>query len=131
MTPLDVHHQAGPIAVTLVYLLFYYALQLYQMRVENRLFREYADRGEEFDRYFGQDREMLAADRMQLNTLEHMPAFLVLLWTNAVFVGPRATAIAGCVYVIARILYPIFLGQRVGRQAPARIVVATYLGYWC
>ena len=39
--------------------------------------------------------------------LEHIPAFLVLLWLNALFVGPR--------YLVSRAVYPLLLGQRFGQ----------------
>ncbi|MDP1775992.1 MAG: hypothetical protein Q8K94_05165, partial [Moraxellaceae bacterium] len=67
MHPLEVSTQTGPILVTLAYLLVYYGLAVNAARTKIRLTREYAKRGEKFDRYFGQDREMLAADRFQLN----------------------------------------------------------------
>ena len=124
---LDVY--SGPVAVTLAYVAYYYALQIHIMLVKFRLHAEYAARGEKFDRYFGQDRVMLAADRHQLNTLEHMPPFLILLWLNAVFVGPTSATIAGAIYVAARIAYPFALGFRVGRGARTAVYLATGPGY--
>jgi len=120
---------AGPVLVTLAYVLVYYAFQLNLLRVKKRLHREYVARGEKFDRYFGQDREMLAADRTQLNMLEHMGPFLVLLWLNAVFVGSTSATIAGALYVVARAAYPVVLGQRLGRDVKASIFVVTFVGY--
>lgn len=120
---------AGPIGVTLSYLGLYYGFQLYIMRVKGRLSKAYAARGEKFDRYFGQDREMLAADRMQLNTLEHMPPFLALLWLHAVFVDAQSTTVAGAVYVGARLVYPFLIGSRLGRGIKARVLLATGTGY--
>ncbi|MFT6233578.1 MAG: hypothetical protein ACJAZO_004099, partial [Myxococcota bacterium] len=52
--------------------------QIRGLRTKSRLVAGYQSRGEKFDRYFGQDREMLASDRTQLNMLEHMPVFLAL-----------------------------------------------------
>ena len=129
MQTLDIAHQAGPIAVTLAYVMLYYAFQIHLLRTKSALRREYAARGEKFDRYFGQDRRMLAADRVQLNTLEHMPPFLVLLWLNAIFVGPLGATIAGVVYVLARAAYPVVLGARLGRGVRLGIVLATGPGY--
>ncbi|MEQ9499724.1 MAG: MAPEG family protein [Deltaproteobacteria bacterium] len=120
---------AGPILVTLAYLLLYYVFQLHIMRVKGRLVSEYKARGEKFDRYFGQDRHMLAADRIQLNMLEHMPPFLVLLWLAAVFVEPVFATVVGGVYVAARALYPFLMGARLGRGIQARILIATVTGY--
>mmetsp|Transcript_30624 Transcript_30624/g.74624 ORF Transcript_30624/g.74624 Transcript_30624/m.74624 type:complete len:163 (+) Transcript_30624:203-691(+) len=45
-------------------------------------------------RYFGQDRRMLRADRIHLNTLEHMVPFLGMMWLHAVYVDVyRATVL--------------------------------------
>src|SRR5690606_29498058 len=120
---------AGPIAVTLSYLALYYGFQVYIMRVKASLSKDYAARGEKFDRYFGQDRKMLAADRMQLNTLEHMPPFLALLWLHAVFVDVSATTLAGTIYVAARLAYPFLIGARLGRGIKARVLLSTGMGY--
>lgn len=127
--PLDLPAQTGPILVTIAYLLVYYTFQLLVLRTKLRLDAEYTARNEKFDRYFAQDREMLASDRVQLNMLEHMPPFLVLLWLNAVFVGPTSATIAGGVYVAARVLYPFVMGTRLGRSAPSLIVASTLPGY--
>jgi uncharacterized membrane protein YecN with MAPEG domain len=126
---LDIGHQAGPIAVTLAYVLLYYGFQVNVLRVKSRLSREYAARGEKFDRYFSQDRHMLAADRQQLNMLEHMPPFLVLLWLVAIFVGPLWATVGGAVYVAARLAYPFAMGSRLGRGVRGSISLATGPGY--
>jgi hypothetical protein len=128
-TPIAAAPFAGPIAVTLAYVLLYYAVQIYVARVKFGLAREYRDRGEKFDRYFGQDRRMLAADRVQLNMLEHMPPFLVLLWLHAVFVGPGSATLAGGVYLLARVSYPLMLGQQLGRGIRRQVLLATVPGY--
>jgi hypothetical protein len=72
---------------------------------------------------------MLAADRVLLNIHEHMTPFLALLWLHAVFVGPVGATVAGAVYVVARAAYPFLMGGRLGRGIPARIVIATGVGY--
>jgi hypothetical protein len=120
---------AGPLLVTLAYIGLYYAFQVNLLRVKNRLSAEYAARGEKFDRYFGQDRVMLAADRYQLNMLEHMPPFLVLLWLNAVFVGALSATVAGTIYVLARAGYPFALGPYLGRGIRAAVMASTAPGY--
>ena len=120
---------AGPLLVTVAYVVWYYVMISNQLRVRLRLRRAYRARGEAFDRYFGMDREMLAADRYVGNMLEHMPAFLVLLWLNAIFVGPRSAAIAGAAYLGARIVYPFLMGRQLGRGVPTRILFATVAGY--
>ena len=120
---------AGPLLVTVAYVVLYYLLFANQLRVKARLRRAYRARGETFDRYFNTDREMLAADRYVGNMLEHMPAFLVLLWLNAMFVGPRGASFAGVAYLVSRALYPFMLGRQLGRGVPGRILFATVIGY--
>jgi len=120
---------AGPLLVTVAYVVLYYLLFANQLRVKTRLRRAYRARGETFDRYFNTDREMLAADRYVGNMLEHMPAFLVLLWLNAIFVGPRGASFAGAAYLVSRALYPFMLGRQLGRGVPGRILFATVIGY--
>jgi hypothetical protein len=120
---------AGPLLVTVAYVVLYYLLFANQLRVKTRLRRAYRARGETFDRYFNTDREMLAADRYVGNMLEHMPAFLVLLWLNAIFVGPRGATFAGAAYLLSRALYPFMLGRQLGRGVPGRILFATVIGY--
>ena len=81
---------AGPLLVTVAYVVLYYLLFANQLRVKTRLRRAYRARGETFDRYFNTDREMLAADRYVGNMLEHMPAFLVLLWSKVIWESLRS-----------------------------------------
>jgi hypothetical protein len=119
----------GPLLVTAVYVIVYYLFVANQLRVRRRLKREYQARGEKFDRYFGADREMLAADRYVGNMLEHMPPFVALLWLNAIFVGPRGATLGGAAYVGCRVLYPFLMGGRLGRSVPTRILFATVVGY--
>lgn len=121
--------QAGPILITLLYVALYYAFQINIMFTKIRLKREYSARGEKFDRYFGEDRQMLAADRLQLNLLEHMPPFLVLLWLVAIVVGPWWATGGGIAYLTARALYPFLLGGRLGRGVRGTILIATVPGY--
>ncbi|MFT5584054.1 MAG: putative MAPEG superfamily protein [Cognaticolwellia sp.] len=119
----------GPVVVTLAYILLYYGFVVHVGVMKARRARVYKEKGEPYDRYFTPDREMLAADRMQLNTLEQMPPFLVLLWLNAVFVGPMGATIAGGVYVLARAAYPLALGKRMGRGVRAMVLASTVPGY--
>lgn len=130
MTPaFDPTEYVAPLAITMVYMAIYYGFQIHILVVKNRLSREYKARGEKFDRYFGQDRELLAADRYQLNTLEHMSPFLWLMWLSALFVGPGQAAAAGGVYVVARALYPLMMGKRLGRGVRWKILFSTFTGY--
>lgn len=126
---MDAQAFAGPIVVTLAYIGLYYGFQIHVARTKTSLAARYKADGEKFDRYFGQDRHMLAADRIQLNTLEHMGPFLALLWLNAVFVGPGGATVAGGVYVAARAVYPVLIGTRLGRGIKAKVLAATVPGY--
>jgi hypothetical protein len=129
ISPVAARTFAGPLLVTAVYVVVYYVLITNQLVVRTRLRRAYQARGEKFDRYFNTDREMLAADRYVGNMLEHMPAFLLLLWLNAVFVDPRSASWAGAIYVGARVIYPFVMGRRLGRGVPNRILFVTVTGY--
>ena len=120
---------SGPAWVTLATLTVYYLFIVNVARVRIRLTHEYAARGERFDRYFGQDRQLLAADRIQLNMLEQMPVFLSLLWLHALLVSAGEATILGMIWVISRSLYPLVLGERMGRDIPLRILWVTFTGY--
>ena len=126
---LDMGIIAGPAWVTVAYVGVYYAFMSNLLRVKLRLHGQYKEQGKKFDRYFGQDREMLAADRIQLNMLEHMPVFLVLLWLHAFVVSSYEATILGGVYTGTRALYPLLLGSRLGRNIPLRILWVTFTGY--
>ena len=126
---LDLGTVAGPAWVTLAYVAVYYGFIGLLLRTKLRLARDYKERGVEFDRYFGQDRELLAADRVQLNMLEHMPVFLVLLWLHAFVVAGLETTILGGIYTATRALYPFLLGGRMGRNISIRVVPCTFVGY--
>ncbi|MEC7949244.1 MAG: MAPEG family protein [Myxococcota bacterium] len=125
--PIETH---GPVIwVTLGYLLVYYAFLLNGLRVKLRVSRECRERGERFDRYRGDYPALRASDRIQLNTLEHMPPFLVFLWLHAFVVGPASATALGWVYVLLRATYPLFLGVRLGRNIPRRLLINTFSGY--
>ncbi|MCO4764533.1 MAG: MAPEG family protein [Myxococcales bacterium] len=126
---IDIATLTGPIVVTMVYLALYYAFMINILRVKGQRAQVAKDKGEKFDRYFGQDREMLAADRVQLNMLEHMPVFLTLLWLHAFVVSPVEATWLGGAYTLARAAYPVALGSRMGRRTPVRILPFTGLGY--
>jgi hypothetical protein len=129
LSPISARAYSGPLLVTVAYFVTYYLMIVNQLLVRIRLRRAYRARGETFDRYFGADRDMLAADRYVGNMLEHMPAFLVLLWLNVVFVGPRVASWVGGAYVLARLVYPFIMGRRLGKGVPNRILFATLVGY--
>jgi hypothetical protein len=125
----NVASAAGPIWVTLIYLALYYVFMSHIARTKIRLVKSYRERGEKFDRYAGGDPEMLAADRIQLNMLEHMPVFLVALWLHAFFVSPVSATWAGGAYTLLRAVYPFVLGNRLGRGLPLRVLMVTFPGY--
>jgi hypothetical protein len=116
----------APIAVTAAYFVLWYALLFgLQTRTKYRLRREYAARGEVFDRYRSADPEMLKADRAVQNTHEQMVPFLVSLWMYAWFVSASTAGILGSVYVALRALYPLLLGPRIDQVQPRRVAFVT------
>lgn len=120
----------GPLVVTTVYFgLWYYLLLRLQRGTKYRLIAEYAARGEVFDRYFGQDGQMLAADRAVINTHEQMLPFLTALWLHAVFVSPTTATVLGALYIVFRAIYPALLGKSVERTQPRRVFIATGPAY--
>lgn len=130
MPLLDAGALQGPIAVTAAYFLLWYVLLLgLQRGLKYRLKDEYEARGEAFDRYFGQDRRMLAVDRLVANTHEQMGPFLVALWLHALFVSPQRAAWLGAAYVVLRALYPLLLGRELGNTQSKRVFFATGPAY--
>lgn len=126
----DIVFYRGPIIVTAAYFcLWYYLLLGLQRGTKYKLLAEYAARGEEFDRYFGQDAQMLAADRAVINTQEQMVPFLASLWLHAVFVSPQNAAYLGAAYVVLRSIYPILLGRRLSRTQSKRVFLVTGPAY--
>jgi hypothetical protein len=126
---LEIEIYIGPVLVTLVYLGVYYGAMTHQLFVKDRIRREHKERGEKYDRYFNTNREQLAADRMVLNSLEHMGPFLALLWLMALFVSPFWATLGGAVYTLTRAAYPFLVGRRIGRDVQRRVVLATFTGY--
>ncbi len=120
----------GPICVTAAYFgLWYYLLLGLQRGTKYRLRREYAERGEEFDRYFGEDSQMLAADRAVINTQEQMVPFLASLWLHAIFVSASVATMLGGAYVVLRAAYPLLFGKEAAKINPKRVVFATAPAY--
>ena len=121
---------AGPILITVSYFVWwYYLLLVLQRGTKYRLKHRYEEQGKEFDRYFGQDPEMLAADRAVINTQEQMVPFLVALWMHAVFVSTFSATLCGGAYVVIRAAYPLLLGKRVSKIQTKRVYFATLPGY--
>ncbi len=127
---IDVAALRGPVLVTAAYFaLWYYLLLGLQRGTKYRLLDEYAARGEQFDRYFGHDARMLAADRAVANTHEQMVPFLTTLWLHALLVSPTWATILGSAYVGFRALYPVLLGKSVERTQSKRVIFATGPAY--
>lgn len=120
----------APILVTTAYFaLWYYLLLGLQRGTKYRLKAAYEKEGKVFDRYFGQDPEMLAADRAVANTLEQMGPFLASLWLFAVFVSPRQAGWYGGAYVALRAIYPLLLGKRLSKTQSKRVFFVTGPAY--
>lgn len=127
---IDVLIYRGPIVVTAAYFgLWYYLLLGLQRGTKYKLLAEYAARGEEFDRYFGQDARMLAADRAVINTQEQMVPFLSSLWLHAVFVSPSQATYLGLAYVVLRSIYPVMLGKSLSKTQSKRVFLVTGPAY--
>lgn len=58
-----------------------------------------------------------------------MPPFLVLLWLQSLTVSPQSAAALGAAYVVVRLTYPLFLGPKLEKNIPLRIVINTFTGY--
>lgn len=116
----------GPILVTALYFgLWYYLLLSLQRGTKYALVAEYAARGEVFDRYFGQDGRMLAADRAVANTHEQMVPFLASMWLHGVFVSVAHATVLGAIYVALRAVYPKLLGRSLSKTQSKRVFFVT------
>ena len=123
------HEFSGVVVVTLVYLGLYYAFMMNVLRVKLNVLKRCRERGEKFERYSVQYPDLLAADRIQLNMLEHMPPFLVLLWLQALVVSADSAVVLGWIYVVLRGLYPFFLGGELRSNIPLRLLLNTFSAY--
>jgi len=117
---------AGPVAVSVAYMLLWYVLLLgHQRGTKYRRKAALAREGQVFDRYFGRDGEMLAADRAVMNTLEQMGPFLLGLWMCAAFYSASFATGLGAVYVVLRAVYPFLLGRSLSNINPKRVALVT------
>jgi hypothetical protein len=120
----------GPVVVTVAYFgLWYYFLLGLQSRTKYRLKALYAEQGRVFDRYFGQDEQMLAVDRVVANTHEQMGPFLVSMWLCASLSSPTHATALGAAYVLLRAMYPLLLGRRVSKTQSKRVAFVTFPSY--
>lgn len=123
---LDLAKLHGPLVVTVVYFLLWYGFLFgLQSRTKYRLKARYANEGKVFDRYFGQDEEMLAVDRAVANTHEQMVPFLAALWLCAIFASPTYATWFGAAYVALRAGYPLLLGKRLSKVQSKRVAFVT------
>jgi hypothetical protein len=120
----------GPLAVTVVYFLLWYSFLFgLQTRTKYRLKARYEEAGEVFDRYFGQDPEMLAVDRVVANTHEQMGPFLLSLWLFSIFASPTYATWMGVAYLVLRGAYPLLIGSRVSKVQSRRVALVTFPSY--
>lgn len=126
----DLTQFQGPLAVTVAYFLLWYSFLFgLQTRTKYRLKARYEKDGKVFDRYFGQDPEMLAVDRAVANTHEQMGPFLVSLWLFSIFASPTYATWLGAAYVLLRGVYPLLLGPSVSKVQSKRVALITFPSY--
>jgi hypothetical protein len=126
----DLTQLHGPLLVTVAYFLLWYGFLFgLQTRTKYRLKARYAKEGKVFDRYFGQDAEMLAVDRAVANTQEQMGPFLASLWLFAIFASPTYATWLGAAYVVLRSAYPFLLGRQVSKVQSKRVALVTFPCY--
>jgi glutathione S-transferase len=99
---------AWPVLVTLAALLFYFwtGILVGQARGKYKIPAPATTGNPDFERVF----------RVQMNTLEWLPIFLVSLWIFALYWDDRLAAIIGLIWIVGRYLYAhgyaIEAGQR-------------------
>jgi hypothetical protein len=126
MIEIDPARFHGPLAVTVVYFVLWYSFLFgLQTRTKYRLKARYEKEGKVFDRFFGQDPEMLAVDRVVSNTHEQMGPFLVSLWLFSIFASPTYATLLGAVYVLLRGAYPFLLGKTISKIQSRRVAYVT------
>jgi glutathione S-transferase len=85
--------------VTILAIVLYYLMgfKVGQMRTKHRIHAPATSGAPEFDRAF----------RVQMNTLEHLPVFIPLLWLTTIYFGviPMAAPALGVVWIIGRAMY--------------------------
>ncbi|MGB0645583.1 MAG: MAPEG family protein [Bradymonadia bacterium] len=126
---IDVQQFKPVLWVTFAYLVLYYAFMINVLRVKLKVAASSKALGVKFDRYQSTDPALRAADRVQLNTLEHMPPFLILLWLDAAMGSVMVASLLGWTYVGLRALYPVFLGSQLNRNIPNRLLINTFASY--
>ena len=117
---------SGPIIITCLYFAYWYYLLLIKQRgLKDRLRKSYQAKGEVFDRYFGQNEEMLAVDRVVINTQEQMLPFIVSLWLFSALVSVDYSTVFGALYIALRVGYPMLLGKKLSKVNSKRVCFVT------
>jgi glutathione S-transferase len=62
--------------------------------------------------------------RVQMNTLEWMPTFLVPLWLFALYLSDVWAAVLGIVWIVGRLMYFVGYSQAVEKRVPGFFVQA-------
>ena len=88
---------AWPVLVTLGALALYFwtGIEVARARGKHGIKAPAITGNEDFERTF----------RVQMNTLEWLPLFLVSLWLCAMYWDPRITALIGAVWIVGRVIY--------------------------
>ena len=60
--------------------------------------------------------------RVQMNTLEWMPIFLVTLWLCAIYLSDLAAALLGLVWILGRVVYFIGYRRAVQKRLPGFLI---------
>ena len=96
--------------VTLLALILYFmmGLRVGQARTTHKIVAPAVSGHPEFDRAF----------RVQANTLEWLPTFIVSLWLFAIYWNDRAAALIGVVWIIGRILYMTSYSKDAATRGP-------------
>ena len=127
----DIKRFKLPILATSSALATWYWMLLYgQSRLKYKLVSEYKSKGEEFDRYYGKDPRMLAADRIVGNTHEQLIPFLAALWIHAIFVDADKAGKLGFLWVTLRICYSFLMPKRLENRQPKYLATTTFPQYF-
>ena len=133
----DVEELRGPAVVTVLYFLVYYSFMVLQLSTRSAAVERARKRGVHIaeGKPFASDVESDAGARMGervfLNTLEQMGAFLASLWMCALFVsGGLATALGG-IAVGSRLGMPVLWSMGPGGAWNIRVEASTQPYYAC
>lgn len=127
----------GPCVVTVAYFVVYYAFMVLQLNTRGEAV-ERARRsgrvipaGKTFSTDVAEDSGARMGERVFLNTLEQMGAFLVSLWMCAAFVCPSMATTLSTIALAFRLLMPIFWSQGPAGAWNIRVEISTQPYYAC